>query len=293
MKIGFIGLGNMGSGIARNLLRGGHELAVYNRSRQKAEALQKDGAQVRNSTSDVCRDSDVVFTMLADDQAVNDVVFGQDGIATALQPNAVHISSSTISTALSRRLASEHANRGQRYLSAPVFGRPEAAEGKKLVVVAAGDAQTTERCRPLLDAIGRRTFVLGAEPWQANAAKLCGNFMIASMLESLGETFAVMRKAGIDHHRFLEVVTELFGSPVYSNYGRIVADEQFEPAAFPLKLGSKDIRLMLEAAQELTAPMPFASVLRDQALSGIAHGQENLDWASLARVAARNAGVEN
>ena len=293
MKIGFVGLGRMGSGMARNLMRGGHELAVYNRSRQKAEALEKDGAQIRNSPADVCRDAEAVFTMLADDQAVSDVVFGQDGIAKALKPKAVHISSSTISTAFSRRLAAEHANRGQNYLSAPVFGRPEAAEGRKLVVVAAGDAQTVERCRHLLDAIGRRTLVLGAEPWQANTVKLGGNFMIASMLEAFGETFAVMRRAKIDHHQFLEVVTELFGSPVYSNYGRIVANEQFEPAAFTLKLGLKDMRLMLEAAQELAAPMPFASVLRDQALSGIAHGQENLDWASLARVAARNAGLED
>jgi 3-hydroxyisobutyrate dehydrogenase-like beta-hydroxyacid dehydrogenase len=292
MKIGFIGLGKMGSGMARNLLRAGHELAVHNRSREKAEALAGDGARVTSSPAEACRDREAVITMLSDDHAVEDIVFGKDGIASALKNGCAHISSSTISTALSRRLTSEHGNRGQSYLSAPVFGRPEAAEAKKLVVVVAGGNDAVERCRPLLDAIGRRMFVVGSEPWQANAVKLCGNFMIASMLEAFAETFAAMRKAGIDHHRFLEVMSELFGSPVYQNYGRIVADEQFDPAAFSLKLGLKDIRLVIDAAQELAAPMPLASLIRDHLVSGVAHGQADLDWSSLARVAARNAGLD-
>jgi 3-hydroxyisobutyrate dehydrogenase-like beta-hydroxyacid dehydrogenase len=291
MKVAFIGLGKMGSGMARNLLRAGHQLTVYNRSREKAEALAGEGARVANSPAEASRDCEAVITMLADDHAVEEIVFGKDGIGSALKKGSVHISSSTISTALPRRLASEHANRGQGYLSAPVFGRPDAAEAKKLVVVVAGENSAVERCRPLLDAIGRRTFDVGSEPWQANAVKLCGNFMIASMLEAFGETFATMRKAGIDHHRFLDVINELFGSPIYQNYGRIVADEQFDPAAFALKLGLKDIRLVIEAAQELAAPMPQASLIRDHLLSGVAHGQADLDWSSLARVAARDAGL--
>ena len=283
----------MGSAMARNLLRAGHELAVYNRSREKAEALARDGARVTSSPREACRGSAAVITMLSDDHAVAEVVFGADGVASALEKGSVHISSSTISTAFARRLATEHGSKGQEFLSGPVFGRPEAAESKKLVVVAAGENKTVERCRPLLDAVGRHTFVVGSEPWQANAVKLGGNFMIASMLEAFGESFATMRKAGIDHHVFLDVITELFGSPVYKNYGRIVADEEFDPAAFRLKLGLKDIRLVLETADELAAPMPLASLIRDHMLTGVAHGQADLDWSSLTRVAALNAGLES
>ena len=176
-------------------------------------------------------------------------------------------------------------------MSVPVFGRPEAAENKKLVVVAAGVGELIERCRPLFNAIGRLTFVVGPEPWQANAVKLCGNFMIASMLETFGEAFATLRKAGVAPHTFLEIMNALFGSPVYANYGGIIADERFEPAGFALKLGFKDMRLALETAQECAAPMPVASLLRDRFLAAIAQGQAELDWSSVARISAKNAGL--
>jgi 3-hydroxyisobutyrate dehydrogenase-like beta-hydroxyacid dehydrogenase len=291
MKIGFIGLGQMGSGMARNLLRAGHEVTVYNRSREKAEALSKDGASVVDSLADACRDAEAVFTMLADDPAVEQVVFGEKGLASALAKNAVHISSGTISTALARRLAAEHAQRGQSYLSAPVFGRPEAAEGKKLLVVVAGRQQLVERFGPLFDAVGRQTFIVGAEPWQANALKLCGNFMIASMLESFAEAFATLRKAGVSPRAFLEIMSTLFGSPVYSNYGRLIVEDNFEPAGFALRLGLKDVRLVLQTAEECAAPMPLASLIHDQLISAMAHGQADQDWSSVAKVAARNAGL--
>ncbi len=281
----------MGSGMAQNLLRAGNEVSVYNRSREKAEALSKNGARVADSPSDACLDAQAVFTMLADDAAVERVVFGEQGIASVLRKDAVHISSSTISTALARRLAAEHATRGQGYLSAPVFGRPEAAEGKKLLVVVAGKHGLVERCTPLFDAIGRQTFVIGAAPWQANALKLCGNFMIASMLEAFSEAFATLRKADVPPHAFLEIVSNLFGSPVYSNYGRLIADGKFEPVGFALHLGLKDVRLVLQTAEECAAPMPLASLIRDQFLSAMAHGQAEQDWASVAKVAARNAGL--
>jgi 3-hydroxyisobutyrate dehydrogenase-like beta-hydroxyacid dehydrogenase len=173
----------------------------------------------------------------------------------------------------------------------PVFGRPEAAEARKVVVVAAGAAELVERCRPIFDAIGRQTFVAGAEPWQANAVKLCGNFMIASILETFAEAFATMRKAGVDHHLFLETMNALFGSPVYASYGKMMADERFDPAGFALKLGLKDVRLVLQTADECASPMPLASLVRDHLLAGVAQGQEDLDWSSIARVVARNAGL--
>jgi 3-hydroxyisobutyrate dehydrogenase-like beta-hydroxyacid dehydrogenase len=269
----------MGAAMARNLARAGHEVTVYNRTREKAEGL---GAKVASSPAEACRDCEAVFTMLADDGAVEGAVFGVDGIAGALPQRATHISSSTISTALARRLAEEHAQRGQGYLSAPVFGRPEAAEGRKLVVVAAGAAETIERFRPLFDAIGRQTFVAGAEAWQANAVKLCGNFMIASMIESFGEAYGTLGRTNVDPHLFLDVMNALFASPVYANYGRIIADEKFEPAGFALKLGLKDVRLVLETAFECKSAMPFASVVRDRLLDALGHGQGERDWSSVA-----------
>lgn len=290
MKIAFVGLGNMGSGMARNLLRAGHELTVYNRTRSKAEKLQAEGARVSESPAEAARDAEAAITMLADDDAVRQVVSGDNGLLRALKRGAVHISSSTISTKLARSLAEEHSEHGQRYVSAPVFGRPDAAEAKKLLVVAGGPAATLKDCQPIFDAVGRQSFVAGEEAWRANAVKLCGNFMIASMLESFGEAFATLRKAGVTPQLFLDVMNALFGSPVYANYGRIIAEEKFE-AGFALKLGMKDVRLTLETAQELAAPMPFASVLRDHFLEAIALGQEKADWASLARIAARNAGL--
>lgn len=281
----------MGSGIVRNLLRAGNQVVVYNRSREKAEAVTKDGATVADSPAEAAAQAEVVMTMVSDDTAAEQVVFGEQGIASGLQKNAVHVSNSTISTAFAVRLMKEHQKRGQGYLSAPVFGRPEAAEARKLIVAVAGEEALIDRVRPLLDAIGRKTVVTGSEAWQANTLKLCGNFMIASMLETFGEAFAVIRKSGMNHHMFFEVMNELFGSPVYANYGGLIAAEKYEPAGFALRLGLKDVRLMLEAAQEVAAPMPFASVIRDHCLSAMANGQEDLDWSSIARVSARNAGL--
>ena len=291
MRIAFIGLGRMGVGMARNLLRAGHQLTVYNRSREKAEALKGEGAEVAASPAEACRDAQTAFTMLADDNAVAHTVFGEGGIAAGLPQGAVHISCSTISVSMSRRLATEHAAKGQGYLSAPVFGRPDAAEAKKLIVAAGGQAGEIERARPLLEAMGRAVFIAGPEPWQANLFKLCGNFMISSMLEAFGEAFATLRKSGADHHQFLEIMIELFGSPVYKNYGTTIADGKFEPAGFALKLGLKDVRLALEAAGEVNAPMPLASLLRDHFLAAISNGQEGMDWSSISQVAARNAGL--
>ncbi len=291
MQIAFIGLGRMGVGMARNLLRAGHQLTVYNRSREKAEALKADGAEVAASPAEACRNAQAVFTMLADDNAVADTVFGEHGITAGLSPGAVHISSSTISVNLARRLTSEHAAKGQGYLSAPVFGRPDAAEAKKLIVAAGGKSEEIERMRPLFEALSRAVFVAGPEPWQANLFKLCGNFMLVSMLEAFGEAFATLRKSGADHHAFLDIMNELFGSPVYKNYGTTIANEKFEPAGFALKLGLKDVRLALEAAGEVSAPMPLASLLRDHFLTAISNGQEGMDWSSISQVAARNAGI--
>jgi 3-hydroxyisobutyrate dehydrogenase-like beta-hydroxyacid dehydrogenase len=292
MKIGFVGLGKMGLGIAHSLLHVGHDLTVYNRTPQKAEALAKDGATVASSPAGAARDAEAVFTMLSDDQAVQEVAFGPNGISSALKEDAVHISCSTISVACSKELEAGHAKLEQRYMAATVFGRPDSAEHKKLIVVAAGEESIVQRVLPLLDSIGRCTFQAGAEPWRANAVKLCGNFMLASMLETFSEAFTTIAKAGLERQLFLDVMNELWGSPVYRNYGKLIVDRHFENGGFGLALGLKDVRLALELADAVGAPMPIASLVRDNLLSAVANGQAHMDWSSIELVSARNAGLD-
>ena len=282
----------MGSAMARNLIRAGHSVTVWNRTHERSEKIGREGARIANTPADAAAGAEAVLTMLADDSAVEQVVLGPDGAAGALAKGATHVSHSTISVALSRRLAEEHAARGQVYVAAPVFGRPDSAESAKLSVIAAGHSAAIDRCRLLFDAIGQRTIVAGDEPWKANVVKLTGNFMIATMLEAFGEAFAVMRKSGIDPKLFLDAVNGLFKSPVYENYGNIVAAQRFEPAGFALRLGLKDARLALAAAGELGAPMPVAGVVHDRMLAAMARGQGDLDWSSVTRIAALEAGLE-
>jgi 3-hydroxyisobutyrate dehydrogenase-like beta-hydroxyacid dehydrogenase len=210
-----------------------------------------------------------------------------------IQPGAIHVSMSTISVALSNRLKQAHESAGQVYIAAPVFGRPEAAAAGKLSIVAAGPADAIEKCRPLFEALGQNLFILGQDQPSANLVKLTGNFMIASMLETLGEAYALVGKAGIEPARFLEIVNgALFKSPIYQNYGTIIAEQRFEPPGFKLRLGLKDVRLAIAAADILEAPMPFASIIHDNFLSEVARGRGDADWAALARVAAERAGLD-
>ena len=300
MNIGFIGLGNMGQAMARNIARAGHTLTVYNRTRGRAEELRADGARVANSPYDAALNAEVLITMLANDEAVEAVIFGAQHAASqegrgalhGLRPGTAHISMSTISVALSKRLADAHAAAGHAYIAAPVFGRPDVAAAAHLWVVAAGPADHIERCRPVFELMSQGLFTVGEEPWTANVVKLAGNFLIASMLEALGEAFALVRKSGVEVHQFLDIINAaLFKSPIYETYGSIIADERYEPAGFKLALGSKDVRLALEAADAAATPMPLASLIRDHFLSAIAHGQGETDWAGLARVIAENAGL--
>jgi 3-hydroxyisobutyrate dehydrogenase-like beta-hydroxyacid dehydrogenase len=291
MDVGFIGLGQMGSAMALNLIKAGHHLTVYNRTRAKAEPLISAGAKYVDKPGAACG-GDVVITMLADDHAVEAVVFGPDGVAAALPLNAIHISMSTISVALSDRLADAHKHAGQRHVAAPVFGRPEAAVAAKLFIVAAGADEDIQRCQPLFDAVGQKTFNIGEKQSSANVVKLSGNFLITSVIESLGEAFALIRKSGIDQHRYLEILTStLFSAPVYKTYGALIADEKYEPAGFKMSLGLKDIRLALAAAEAQAVPMPVASLVHDHFVSGVAQGQGDSDWSALARLAAKNAGL--
>jgi 3-hydroxyisobutyrate dehydrogenase-like beta-hydroxyacid dehydrogenase len=220
------------------------------------------------------------------------VMFGEGGAGHSLSAGAIHVSMSTISVALSERLGRMHQERGQIYATAPVFGRPEAAAAGKLFIVAAGPANAIEKCQSLFDAMGQKTFVISEKPADANLVKLSGNFLIAATIESLGEAIALTRKAGIDAHRFVEILTgTLFSAPVYNTYGAIIANETYEPAGFKMALGLKDIKLALAAAESLNVPLPIASLVRDHFLSGLAQGQGGSDWAALARISAKNSGL--
>ena len=291
MNLGFVGLGAMGLPIARNLLKTSNPVAVYNRTPGRAEPLRGDGARFATSVADASR-ADVVFTMLADDAAEEATVFGEDGMLGALPAGGIHVSLSTIGTALSRRLAEAHAARRQGYVAAPVFGRPDAAEARQLVVVAAGSPEAVERVRPLLEAIGRKLFVLGSEPAAANTVKLAGNFLIASAIETMGEAFALLRKSSVEPELFMEIVNDnLFKSPLLKRYGDIIAQERFDPPGFRLRLGLKDVRLALDAAAERGVPMPLATLVREQFEAAVAAGMEDWDWSALARLAAQRAGL--
>jgi 3-hydroxyisobutyrate dehydrogenase-like beta-hydroxyacid dehydrogenase len=292
MKVGFIGLGAMGSGMARNLIKAGHNVTVYNRTRRRADELKPDGAIVADTAAQAASGAEAVFTMLADDHALEEIAFGAGKLLESLPAGSVHLSASTISVQLSRRLTAAHGERGQHYLAAPVFGRPDAAAAAKLFVVAAGPQSQIERCQPLFSAIGQRTFVAGAKPPMANVVKLAGNFLITTIIEGLAESFALARKSEVDPGQMLEILTgSLFPAPIYKNYGAMVAHEKFEPVGFKLKLGAKDNRLVLSAAEEAGVPMPIASLVRDQFLAAMAQGMAEDDWAAVSKVVYKNAGL--
>jgi 3-hydroxyisobutyrate dehydrogenase-like beta-hydroxyacid dehydrogenase len=279
--------------MATNLLKAGHDLTVYNRTRSRAEELARQGARVAGSPREAAAGVEVLITMLADDAAVESVMFGEQGALPGLSRGAIHASMSTIGHTLSRRLDAEHRSRGQSYLAAPVFGRPDAAQAAKLWIVTAGPAQVIERCRPLFDAMGQGVEMVGDDPPRANVVKLAGNFILASAIEAVGEALALVRKHGVAPDRFLEIVNgRLVRSPVYENYGKLIVGRRWEPAGFKLRHGLKDVRLALAAGDEVAAPMPIASLLRDQYLAAMARGWSEIDWAGLARVTAVNAGLE-
>jgi 3-hydroxyisobutyrate dehydrogenase-like beta-hydroxyacid dehydrogenase len=291
MKVGFIGLGNMGSGMVASLLKAGHELAVYNRTPDKTKPLVEKGARKAASVADACK-GEAVITMLADDSAVESVTFGDEGIVKNLGKNAIHASASTISVALADTLTAEHAKRGQRFVSAPVFGRPEAAAAAKLFIVVAGAPDSVDPCMPLFEAMGQKTFRFGEKPSNANLVKITGNFMICSTIETLSEAMALVAKGGLDQHQYLDFLTAtLFNAPIYKTYGTLIADKKFKPAGFAAPLGLKDARLALAAGESLRVPLPLANLVRDRFLRLLARGDETIDWSAISMLAAEDAGL--
>jgi 3-hydroxyisobutyrate dehydrogenase-like beta-hydroxyacid dehydrogenase len=292
MKIGFLGLGQMGSGMAANLLRAGHELTVWNRSAQKAQALVTQGAALARTPREAAAGREAIVSMLADDAALEEVLRGNDGVLEGLPRGALHVSSSTISVATADRVAKLHQDRGLRYLSAPVFGRPEAAAAAKLFVVAAGAKSDYAAASALFPAISQKVFYIGETPSSANLVKLCGNFTILGAIETFAEAMTLAQKGGVPKKQFLEVMTgSLFDTPVYRNYGAALAEERFKPAGFAAPLGLKDMRLVGQSAETLRVPMPVLNVLRDHLLQTIGAEGEDIDWSAIGRTIAKNGGL--
>lgn len=292
MKIGFVGLGSMGSPMALNLVFAGHSLTVYNRTRSRTDDLADSGAQVAATPSAAAAEAEVFVSMLSDDTAVEAVMFGEDGAIEGLRSGAIHVSMSTISVALSRRLAEAHEAAGQAYVAAPVFGRPEAAEGGRLLIVAAGPAAAIASCRPVLDAVSHGVVEVGEDVAAANVIKLAGNFLLAAAIEAMAEAFALVRKYEVDPNDFFDIVNErLIRSPIYEKYGKLIIEERYEPAGFKLALGLKDVRFALAAAEEIGMPLPLGKLLRDQYEAAVDRGWADIDWAGLGRVCAEDAGL--
>jgi 3-hydroxyisobutyrate dehydrogenase-like beta-hydroxyacid dehydrogenase len=294
-KIGFVGLGHMGTAMAENLAGAGHPVTAYVRH---PDQMDKLGALGLKPTTEITNlfDCDIVISMLPDDAALRDVVLGREdhgirGLASGMKPGAIHLSMSTISTFAASQLAKEHARHGQGYVAAPVFGNPDAAKARQLFIIAAGARADVERCQPLFDSLGQKTFVVGTDPEHANLIKLLGNMMTATTLEMLGEVVAVALKRGLDPKPFIDIMTStMFGGRVHKIYGDKIVSRSYAPG-FVMPLVLKDVRLALAEAENAGAPMPSVNVVRDRLITGIARGYGDLDWTALGLVAAEEAGL--
>lgn len=290
MKIGFIGLGEMGRPMAANQLKAGHSLVVWNRSAERAVPLMEAGARLAATAADVATDVDAILMMLADDQALRSVM--DSGLLAALKPGTVVVNHSTVSVAYARELAAAVGALGAVYVAAPVFGRPPVAQAGQLNIVVAGDPAGIALVKPALDAMAKRCWNFGAEPERANVVKIAGNLMIASAIQSMAEASALVRAHGVEAADFIGMMTQtLFATPVYSGYGGMIAERRYEPAGFKASLGLKDVELGLSAAGKSRVSLPMAAVIRDALLDALAHGAGDQDWAVLGDVAARRANL--
>ncbi len=290
--IGFIGLGNMGEPMARNLLRAGYKLRVYNRTSTKAQALGREGAEVVAALRDVINPDSIVVSMVSNDHALEEIVFGDKGIGDALGPGGIHISMSTISPQTAQKLSTHHEKKGTAYLAAPVFGRPEAAATKKLWICLAGDPKAKERATPVLQALGQQIFDFGDKPESANVVKLAGNFLIGSAIEAMAEAYTFAEKNGVSREKVADIFSQTFlACPIYQNYGKVIATQDYQPAGFKVSLGLKDVNLLSSVAATSLTPMPLGSLLQERLLSAMSKGRADMDWTAMAIGASEDAGL--
>lgn len=291
--IGFVGTGAMGLPMAGNLLDDGFQLQVYNRTRKKAEPLADSGAEVVETPREAAEGAELVLTMVSDDKAVAQVTTGPEGIVEGLGAQATHVVMSTISPATARHLADAHQDQGLGYVAAPVFGRPEAAEARELWILCSGPDDDRQAATPVIELLGQRVFDLGEEVGAANVVKLAGNFQIAAAIESMAEAFTFAEKQGVDRAKLARIMNDtLFGGLIHTGYGQKLAHHDYPAGGFSLKLGLKDVDLVLESAKDAEVPMPLASLLHDRYLSQVAKGREDLDWAAIGLGVSEDAGLE-
>ncbi len=285
MNIGFIGIGSLGTPLAMNLLESGHSLYIFNRTHAKTKSLQEKGAIVCESPGALAAAVEIVFSIVSDDAALREICNRPDGLFKHLKAGGIHVSMSTILPATAKELESLHRQHGQYYLAAPVFGRPEAAAAKKVNFVVSGEEAIRKKVEPLLKEAGAiGVWDFGDLITAANTVKLCGNFLIAAAIEAIGESTALAKKSGVDAHQMWSLFLQtLFNAPAYHTYSNVVLHEKYHPAAFTMKLGLKDLNLVVEQAKEAGQKMPFASLLQQQMEFIVKNGGEHLDWSALSK----------
>ncbi|HEY8784545.1 MAG TPA: NAD(P)-dependent oxidoreductase [Mucilaginibacter sp.] len=292
-KIGFIGLGNMGINMAKNLISSGYHLQVYNRTISKADELDQASITKCKTPAEAADSVHAVITMLSEDEVVKETVLGKDGVLQKLPKDSVHISMSTVSPEMAQLLAKHHGDAGTSYLAAPVFGRPEAAAAKKLWICMSGDQKSKEIAKPILESLGQGIFDFGEDAGGANVVKIAGNFMIMASLEMMAEAYTLAEKNGLDRLKVAEFFgATLFNSPIFQNYGKLIANKQYEPVGFKAKLGYKDARLALKLSQQAETPMPIATAVHNRLLTAVAKGWGERDWAEgISRGVSEDAGL--
>lgn len=292
MKVGIIGLGRMGQGIAGRVAGAGHDLCVYNRTADKAAALGKAGAKIAKTIAGACEGREVLITMLAHDEALEEVTRGATGVLATLPKGAIHVAMGTHSVAVTRAISQAHTDAGQLFVAAPVQGRPEVAATGQIGIIAAGPADAVSRCQPLFDVIGRQTYNAGTDHASAAAIKLAHNMVLGCAIEALGEGFVLAEKYGVKRQLFYEVLTDvLFACPAYKGYGKLIADEDYDRIGITARLALKDANLALAAAEAATVPLPSANVWRDRLLGAIAHGLAEKDQSAIAHAQAKASGL--
>jgi 3-hydroxyisobutyrate dehydrogenase-like beta-hydroxyacid dehydrogenase len=292
MQVGFIGLGRMGQAMARRLIEAGHDLSVYNRSAEKLRELTANSARPAADIATAAQYGDAVFTMLADDAALEDVAYQSGGLLQSLPSGHIHICCGTHGVTVIRKLAAAHMQAGQILVVAPMLGRPDLVASGQAGMVASGPAEALERCRPLFEAIARRTFVAGSEPEAATSIKIANNFVLGCAIEAMGEGFSLVRKFGVEPQVFYDVMTDgLFASSAYKVYGKIIVDEDYSKVGQMAVLGLKDANLALAAGEAVSVPLPSGNVWRDRLVGAVAHGDGDKDWAVMALEQARASGL--
>ncbi|MBI3436390.1 MAG: NAD(P)-dependent oxidoreductase [Proteobacteria bacterium] len=292
MKVGFIGLGRMGEAMARRLLAASHDLAVFNRSPEKACGLEAAGANVMSSVAQTARHGEAVFTMLSDDAALADVAEQPGGLLQSLPKGSIHICAGTHGVGIIRKLAHAHRDAGQALVAAPMLGRPDFVAAGQAGMVVAGPAKSLARCAPLFAAIARRTFEAGEHPTAAAAIKIANNFVLGCAIEAMGEGFSLVRKYGVVPQVFYDVMTDgMFAAPAYKVYGKIIVEESYAQVGQMATLGLKDANLALAAGEAVGVPLPSGNVWRDRLIGAVAQGDGDKDWAVMALEQARASGL--